>query len=152
MGVGLAERRFFAEGMTGPSAVLAQTARRWTRLEVPPFENGSEAGRAHWQALLKTTERQLVLARATPRMLTAMSSYLFDRTSGHIGSFVTLITRGCFKAIRTGEEALTTALLDTVRIDEASEQARRQRGSRRAGKRASAPPAQATTAAIAAAS
>jgi AAA domain len=152
VGVGLAERRFFAEGMTGTSAVLAQTARRWTRLDVPPFETGTEAGHAHWQALLKTTERQLVLARATPRMLTAMNSYLFERTSGHIGSFVTLITRGCYKAIRTGDEALTTALLDTVRIDEASEQARRQLGTRRAGKAVSAAPQQAATSAIAAAS
>jgi hypothetical protein len=104
LGVGLAERRFFAEGMTGPSAVLAQTARRWTRLDVPPFEDRSQDGRAHWLTLLKTTERQLVLARGTPRMLTAMASYLFERTSGHIGSFVTLITRGCYKAIRTGEK------------------------------------------------
>ena len=85
-------------------------------------------------------------------MLTRLAGYLFERTSGHIGSFVTLITRGCYKAIRTGDEALTTALLDTVRIDEASEQARRQLGSRRAGKAVSAAPRQAATSAIAAAS
>jgi hypothetical protein len=125
-GVGLAERRFFAEGLTGENAVLAQTARRWTRLEVPPFEIVSPAGRQHWQSLLKATERHLVLARARPGMLTALSDYLFERSSGHIGSYVTLITRGCFKAIRTGEEKLTKQLLDTVRIDEASEQARQQ--------------------------
>jgi len=46
------------------------------------------------------------------------------RSTGHIGSFVTLITRGCFKAIRTGAEQLTAEVLDTVRIDIASEQAR----------------------------
>lgn len=125
-GVGLAERRFFAEGLTGEDAVLAQTARRWTRLEVPPFEIVSPAGRQHWQSLLKATEQHLVLARARPGMLTALSDYLFERSSGHIGSYVTLITRGCFKAIRTGEEKLTKRLLDTVRIDEASEQARQQ--------------------------
>jgi hypothetical protein len=34
--VGLAERRFFAEGLPGESAVLAQTARRWTRLRTRP--------------------------------------------------------------------------------------------------------------------
>jgi hypothetical protein len=32
VGVGLAERRFFADGLTGKNVVLAQTARRWTRL------------------------------------------------------------------------------------------------------------------------
>jgi len=125
-GVGLAERRFFADGLVGEAAVLAQTARRWTRLQVPPFEIVSDAGRGHWHRLLKATERQLVLAKARPGMLVDLADYLFERTTGHIGSFVTLITRGCFKAIRAGEETLTTELLDRVRIDEASEQARRQ--------------------------
>ena len=68
--------------------------------------------------------RASVTARARPGMLTGLAGYLFERTSGHIGSFITLITRGCVKAIRSGEEELTAALLDRVRIDEASEQAR----------------------------
>jgi hypothetical protein len=59
-------------------------------------------------------------------MLTDLDDYLFARTTGHIGSFITLITRGCYKAIRTGAEVLTEPLLDTVRIDEASETARHQ--------------------------
>jgi len=125
-GVGLAERRLFAEGLSGDSAVLAQTARRWTRLEVPPFEIGSRQGRQDWRGLLKATERQLVLARQEPGMLAGLARYLFERTTGHIGSYMTLITRGCYKAIRSGEENLTTALLDKVKIDEASERARRQ--------------------------
>ena len=125
-GVGLAGRGLFAEGLTGANAVLAQTGRRWTRLELPPFEIVSGQGRRDWQGLLKATERQLVLARAHPGMLTGLAGYLFERTSGHIGSYITLITRGCFQAIRAGEEMLTAALLDSVRIDEASEQARRQ--------------------------
>lgn len=125
-GVGLAERRLFAEGLTGDSAVMAQTARRWTRLELPPFHIGNRAGRRHWHSLLKATERQLVLAKAQPSMLTELGDYLFARTTGHIGSFITLITRGCYKAIRTGSEQLTETLLDTTRIDEASETARHQ--------------------------
>ncbi|MDQ1745653.1 MAG: hypothetical protein QOE23_3992, partial [Pseudonocardiales bacterium] len=121
--VGLAERRLFAEGLTGDSAVMAQTARRWTRLELPPFRVGDEAGRRHWRSLLKATERQLVLAKAHPGMLTDLGGYLFARTTGHIGSFITLVTRGCYKAIRTGAEALTEQLLNSIRIDEASETA-----------------------------
>lgn len=126
VGVGLAERNVFAEGLAGHNAVLAQTARRWTRLEVPPFEVVSQDGRRHWRSLLKATERQLVLADARPGMLVDLGDYLFERTTGHIGSFITLIVRGCLRAIRTGAEALTVGLLDRVRIDEASEQARRQ--------------------------
>jgi hypothetical protein len=125
-GVGLAERRLFAEGLTGDNAVMAQTARRWTRLELPPFHVADQAGCQHWRSLLKATERQLVLAKAHPGMLVELADYLFARTTGHIGSFITLITRGCYKAIRTGTEQLTQQLLDTMRIDEASEAARHQ--------------------------
>ena len=125
-GVGLAERRLFAEGLLGEHAALAQTGRRWTRLVLPPFHVSTDEGRGHWKGLLKATERQLVLAHAQPGMLTGLADYLFARSSGHIGSFITLITRGCYKAIRTGTERLTRDLLDTVRIDEASEQARAQ--------------------------
>jgi hypothetical protein len=123
-GVGLTERRLFAEGMWGERAALAQTARRWTRLALPPFHISTDEGRHHWRGLLKATERQLVLAQARPGMLTDLADYLFARSSGHIGSFITLITRGCYKSIRTGIEQLTRDLLDAVRIDEASEQAR----------------------------
>jgi hypothetical protein len=125
-GVGLAERRLFAEGLLGEQAVLAQTARRWTRLELPPFQIVDDEGRRHWQGLPKATERQLVLAHAHPGMLVELADYLFERTTGHIGSFMTLITRGCYKAIRHGQEHLSLDMLDSVRIDEASEQARRQ--------------------------
>jgi hypothetical protein len=118
-GVGLAERRFFEEGLSGPSVALAQTARRWTRLEVGPFTSGKD-----WLALIKAVEKQLVLARGRPGQLTCLSGYLFVRTGGHIGSVMTLVTRGCFKAIKTGGEQLSRELLDTVRIDEASERAR----------------------------
>jgi hypothetical protein len=146
-GVGLAGRGLFAEGLTGENAALAQTGRRWTRLELPPFEIVSDQGRQHWAGLLKATERRLVLARARPGMLTGLAGYLFERTSGHIGSFITLITRGCFRAIRTGEEQLTAPLLDGVRIDEASEQARCQLAAAFAAGRLSAVPGSAPQAA-----
>jgi hypothetical protein len=126
VGVGLAERGFFAEGLVGDHIALAQSGRRWTRLAVPPFQIDSAEHRRHWISLLKATERQLVLADAHPGMLTDLGDYLFARSSGHIGSFITLITRGCYKAIRTSTEALTEQLLDSIRIDEASEAARHQ--------------------------
>jgi hypothetical protein len=59
-------------------------------------------------------------------MLVAIADYLFDRSTGHIGSYFSLITRGCYRAIRTGEEQITRELLDKVRIDDSSEKARRE--------------------------
>jgi hypothetical protein len=118
------KKRFFAEGGSGAQAIYAQTGRRWTRLKVPPFEIDTETGRQHWQGLLKATEQQIVLARARPGMLIEISDYLFERSTGHIGSFFSLIDRGCYKSIKTGDERLTRDLLDGVRNDEASENAR----------------------------
>lgn len=125
-GVDLSKEGFFSEGRTGAQAARAQTGRRWTRLEVAPFGIGTDEGRGDWQALLKASERQLVLARARPGMLTGISDYLFARTTGHIGSLFSLLSRGCYQAIRSGEECLTRDLLDRVRLDEASERARQE--------------------------
>lgn len=55
-----------------------------------------------------------------------MSDYLFARSTGHIGSLVTLINRGCQRAVRTGVERLDKKLLNQVKNDSASEQARRE--------------------------
>ena len=53
-----------------------------------------------------------------------LSDYLFARSSGHFASLMSLISRGCYRAVKTGTEALTAELLDTVRIDQAAEAAR----------------------------
>jgi hypothetical protein len=55
-----------------------------------------------------------------------LSDYLFARSTGHIGSLMTLLNRGCQRAVRTGTECLTAELLDTVKCDAASEAARRE--------------------------
>jgi len=68
-----------------------------------------------------------VLAHKAPGMLAGeLSDYLFARSTGHIGSLMTLLNRGCQRAVRTGTERLTAELLDTVKCDAASEAARRE--------------------------
>ncbi|MFB6724363.1 hypothetical protein ACFCV3_29560 [Kribbella sp. NPDC056345] len=54
-----------------------------------------------------------------------LSDYLFARSSGHFASLMSLIGRGCYRAIKTGTETLTVDLLDAVRIDQAAETARK---------------------------
>jgi hypothetical protein len=53
-----------------------------------------------------------------------LCDYLFARSSGHFASLMSLIARGCYRAAKTGTEALSVELLDTVRIDQAAETAR----------------------------
>lgn len=125
VGVGLRARGLLAEGLSGADAAFSQTARRWNVLTLAPFEITTEPGRAAWRALLLGIERDLVLAHAHRGMLAdQLGDDLFARTSGHFASLMSLISRGCYRAIKTGTETLTVELLDQVRIDEAAENAR----------------------------
>lgn len=126
VGVGLRDKGLMSEGMTGAGAARAQTGRRWTRLSIDPFEVSTEPGRRAWRDLLLGIEQRLVLTDLYPGMLADdLSDYLFVRSTGHIGSLIDLVMRGCHRAVRSGTERLTVEQLDRVRIDEAAEQARR---------------------------
>ncbi|WP_247748833.1 TniB family NTP-binding protein [Streptomyces sp. 4R-3d] len=127
VGVGLADKGLFSEGERAGDTALAQTGRRTTRLDMPPFSIDSEQGRLHWRHLLLALEQRIVLADAYPGMLADdLSDYLFARSTGHIGSLMTRVNRGCQRAQRTGAERLTRDLLDQVRNNEAAEHARRE--------------------------
>jgi hypothetical protein len=127
VGVGLEARGLFSEGETYSDAVLAQTARRTTRLGMEPFEIRTEQGRRDWRNMLLALETRTVLTDKQPGMLAdELSDYLFVRSTGHIGSLMTLINRGCQRAVRSGAEVLTRELMDHVKNDEASEKARKE--------------------------
>lgn len=125
VGVGIAERGLLNEGLGPAQAHFAQTARRWTRTTLEPFSLDDDGARLVWRRLLKAIERDVVLAEKQPGMLAdGLSGYLYERSSGHFQSLMSLISRGCARAIKTGTETLTKDLLDQVRIDEAAEAAR----------------------------
>jgi hypothetical protein len=125
VGVGLAERGLFSEGSSYGDAIMAQTGRRTTRLDFGPFTVDTERGRWEWRQMLLALEQRVVLAEKHPGMLAdELSDYLFARSTGHIGSLMTLINRGCQRAVRTGAEQLTEELLDRVKNDEAAEKGR----------------------------
>ena len=125
VGVGLAQRGLFSEGSTYSDAVMAQTGRRTTKLDIQPFTIDTDRGRREWRQMLLALERRIVLTGKFPGMLADdLSDYLFTRSTGHIGSLMTLINRGCQRAVRTETEVLSEELLDGVKNDAASEKAR----------------------------
>jgi hypothetical protein len=125
VGVGIAERGLLSEGLHKSEIAFSQTARRWTRLGLDPFEVRTEPGRKTWRSLLLNIERDLVLAEKTPGMVAnELAEYLYTRSTGHFASLMCIIARGCQRAIKTGTEYLDTKLLDTVRNDEAAERSR----------------------------
>jgi AAA domain len=125
VGVEIRERGLLNEGMAPGDAARAQTARRWTPFDLPRFEIRTTEGKQAWRRLLLAIEQRLVLSRKYHGMVaTDLANYLFARSSGNFASLMTLIVRGCHRAIRTGEERLTPHLLDRVKTDEAAEVAR----------------------------
>lgn len=125
IGVGLEAKGLFSEGGSYTNAVLAQTGRRTTPLDLAPFTIVSEQGRTDWRNTLLAIEERVVLAEKYPGMLADdLSDYLFARSTRHIGSLMTLVNRGCQRAVRTGAERLDKALLDQVKNDAAAEKAR----------------------------
>lgn len=127
VGVGIAERGLLSEGLSPTRVQYAQTARRWTRTSLSPFGVDDAHGRKTWRRLLLAIERDIILANKSPGMVADdLADYLYARSTGHFASLMTLLARGCQRAIKTGAESLTIELLDTVPNDEASEQARRQ--------------------------
>jgi hypothetical protein len=84
VGVKLAEKRFFDEGMLGEQAAYAQTSRRATRCPVAPFRIDSDAGIRGWISLLRALETHIKLADARPGMLVGHAKILHNRTQGRI--------------------------------------------------------------------
>ncbi|MBU8826955.1 TniB family NTP-binding protein [Mycolicibacterium goodii] len=127
VGVGLTDLGLYKQGRTFGKAVLGPTARRTTRYALNPFRYKESDQRREWRTVLKAIERNLVLPNHVDGTLSrSLSEYLFERSTGYMGSLISLITRGCARAVRTGEEGLTEELLDQVRIDVAAETERRQ--------------------------
>lgn len=127
IGVGVAAPGLLREGMTTSEALFAQFGRRTTPLSLLPFLVETDAGRAQWRRLLLTIEHKLVLADKYPGMLADdLSDYLYTRSTGHFASLMTLIARGCLRAIRDGQELLSLELMDKVSNDAAAEDARKE--------------------------
>lgn len=125
VGVGVAARGLLTEGLSVAEALYAQFGRRTTPLALPPLLAETEAGRRQWRRVLLSIEQQLVLANKYPGMLADdLADYMYARSTGHFASLMTLIARGCLRAVASGEERLTAGLLDKVNNDAASEKAR----------------------------
>jgi hypothetical protein len=126
VGVGLEQKRMFMDGLSGQDALYSQTARRWTRLTIEPFQLRTPNGRKDWRKLLLAIERNVVLVNKWEGMIASdLSEYLFARSTGHFQSLMTLVTRGCRRAIQNGRECLDVELLDHIQNDAAAERERR---------------------------
>jgi hypothetical protein len=109
-------------------AVLGPTARRTTSYRMEPYQDDDK----EWRSVVHAIERNLVLTRHKDGTLThQLSGYLLDRSTGYMGSLVTLINRAAVRAIITGAEAITEKVLEDTTIDIAAEKEKEQAAERR---------------------
>jgi hypothetical protein len=136
VGTELTQRGLYRADHGFGGAVLGPTARRTTSLSLKPYTIDSAAELKQWRSIIHAIERNLVLARHRDGTLThQLAEYLFDRSTGYMGSLVTLINRAATRAIITGVEAITEEVLDDTVIDFAAEQQREAVAVRRLNKR-----------------
>ena len=95
-----------------------QTDLRFNLVDLDRFSYGGTASTEAWIAHLVGIEQQLRLLHARDGMLSEgdMPEYLFRHTRGTVGILRKLIQKACRRAIETGEEEITTALLDSLTI------------------------------------
>ena len=127
IGVDLANRGLFSEAHASGNITLAQTGAPHDAADDgllhrrPTTSTAWSGANCCWGWRAHRAGRQ-----AFPGMLAdELSDYLYIRSSGHIGSLMTLINRGCQRAARTGTELLDQDLLDQVKLDVAAERARK---------------------------
>lgn len=95
-----------------------QTDLRFDLVNLDRFSYGGTASTKAWITHLVGIEQQLRLLNACDGMLSEgdMPEYLFEHTRGTVGILRKLIQKACRLAIETGEEEITTALLDTLTV------------------------------------
>jgi AAA domain len=93
-----------------------QTDLRFDPVDLDRFSYGDTGSTAAWIAHLVGVEEQLRLLNARDGMLSDgdMPEYLFERTRGIVGILRKLIQKACHRAIVTGEEEITTGLLESM--------------------------------------
>jgi len=114
-GIDVAAQGLFA-GVRG-----RQIASRFTVIPATAFDYGTAEQRDTWRALVGTLEQMLRLHAHQPATLVGLDEYLYQRTSGMIGSLSQLIRGAAILAIEDGSEAVTADLLDLVPLDYAAQ-------------------------------
>jgi hypothetical protein len=131
IGTDLTELGLYSAGRGFGKAVLGPTARRTTSYTFEPYSIDQGGGR-EWRSILRAIESNLVLSRHQDGILThQLSDYLFERSTGYMGSLMTLINRAAARATVSGVEAITEKLLEDTAIDVAAENQRQLVAARR---------------------
>lgn len=112
-GIGLEELDILTDGHGRKGTLLGQTGSRFILHHVTPYSNAQSP---EFLRLLVTIEHHLRLLRAQSEDLQKQAALIFDRTRGTLGSIMHLIRSAAYTALLTGEERITTRLLEEVEL------------------------------------
>ncbi len=122
-GAGIKTGGLLTEGTAGDPA-RSPTGTRWSVVPVSsiPRPSSPPAQRDEWITLLKAFEKDIVLARAYPGMLSRdCQKVLWDKTSGNLASLSGLLGRACHRAVANGNERLDAETLAKMRTDDTAQ-------------------------------
>ncbi|WP_104088712.1 MULTISPECIES: TniB family NTP-binding protein [unclassified Cryobacterium] len=109
--------------LSGPKG--RQLRGRFTILDMDRLNLSDPADAKTWRQIINAFEKQLPLRHQKLGTLKSLSSYLFLRTSGSIGSLAKLLTGSTIELITNSDytvETLTEELMDTIKLDQFAEE------------------------------
>lgn len=122
-GINVEGSGLLAEGNSAENKTLSQTAHRFKKFELLPFDYNETNSRAAFLKVLTSFEENLLLFDQTEGALVRdTAEYIWARTGGFIGSIAALIREGAALAIRRNTERITIDILSNIKLDFESEQ------------------------------
>ncbi len=116
-GQDLLENRLLSEGNFGDQARDNSTSRRLSRIPVGYFELETPEDEDDWHAVLAEIDKAVLLSRQDPGSLLKFSKDLHHLSTGGMGTLMALVTGAMKLAIDTGQERISSDVLDRVLLD-----------------------------------
>lgn len=122
-GINVKESGLLAEGKSPEDATFSQTARRFKKFDLLPFNYHDADSRRDFLTVLSSFEKQLLLFdQPCGGLVKDTGGYIWERTGGFIGPISSLIREGAAIAIKRQTERITLDILNSVKLDSESEQ------------------------------
>lgn len=122
-GINVEGSGLLAEGNKPENKILSQTAHRFKRFDLIPFDYNNTQSRNDFNKVLASFEDNLLLfEQAKGSLVENTAEYIWARTGGFIGPISGLIREGAALAIKRNTEKITVDILASIKLDSESEQ------------------------------
>lgn len=131
-GVNVKGSGFITEGNNEEKAPFSQNAHRFKIFNLAPFNYHNDESKEQFLRVIAAFEDNLLLFNHRPHSLAEeVGEYIWTRTGGYMGPIATLIREATDIAIKDGKERITKSILQSIKLDSASELHFRLRGKQR---------------------